>query len=79
MTLRTVQEQLEELAKEYAHALQKGLGSQLVSVVLFGSVARGEGGPTSDIDLLLIIKDLPKGRFARKALLDEMDEQFWPR
>jgi predicted nucleotidyltransferase len=34
--------------------LRNGLGDDLVAVVLFGSRARGEAGPESDWDLLLI-------------------------
>jgi len=35
------------------------LGERLVSLVLFGSVARGQARPTSDIDLLVVAKGLP--------------------
>src|SRR3990170_2539546 len=34
--------------------LQDRMHGDLVSVALFGSVARGEGGPTSDLDLLIV-------------------------
>ena len=40
-------------------------GKRLVSIVIFGSVARGTYRPDSDIDLLLIIQDLPKGLIKR--------------
>ena len=53
------------LAEEYTEALKDLLGGALVSVVLFGSVARGEATPLSDIDLLVVAEDLPRGRFAR--------------
>ena len=36
------------------------LGPRLVSMVLFGSVARGEARATSDIDLLIVAEDLPR-------------------
>lgn len=38
-------------------SLKKYLKENLVSVVLFGSVARGEAGEGSDIDLLVVAKD----------------------
>jgi len=34
--------------------LEETLGAELLAVALFGSVARDEGGATSDIDLLLV-------------------------
>ncbi len=34
--------------------LEEALGAELLAVALFGSVARGEGGATSDIDLLIV-------------------------
>jgi hypothetical protein len=45
-------------------------------VVLFGSVARGDPTPSSDIDLLIIAEDLPRGQFARKRLLAAADVAF---
>lgn len=67
------QTQLFAFARDYAEALKVLLGERLISVVLFGSVARGEAGPYSDIDLLIVVDGLPKGRFARKALLSALD------
>ncbi|MDP1720255.1 MAG: nucleotidyltransferase domain-containing protein, partial [Candidatus Nanopelagicaceae bacterium] len=44
------------------------LGSEPVSVMLFGSAARGESGPNSDVDLLVIAKDHKQGQdFRRRA------------
>jgi len=40
-------------------------GERLVSLAVFGSVGRGTPRPDSDIDLLLVVKDLPVGRIAR--------------
>lgn len=34
--------------------LEEGLGGQLLGLVLFGSIARGEAGKESDIDLLVV-------------------------
>jgi predicted nucleotidyltransferase len=44
--------------------------------VLFGSVARGEAGPGSDIDLLVVCEALPPGRFARFSTLERVDRRF---
>lgn len=43
-------------------------GRNLVSVVLFGSLARGAAHQYSDIDLLLVVEKLPEGWRERGAL-----------
>jgi predicted nucleotidyltransferase len=45
------------------------LGPNLVSLVLFGSVARGTATPASDVDVLIVAKGLPKALHARRAPL----------
>jgi hypothetical protein len=67
---------LRDLAVRYTGLLRSHLGDRLVSVVLFGSVARGEASATSDIDLLIVAEDLPQGQFARKRLLAPVDAAF---
>jgi len=69
---------LRRLAERYATLLQSTLEDRLVSVVLFGSVARGEATASSDIDLLIVADDLPTGQFARKRLLASADAAFEP-
>ena len=46
-------------------ALQSHYGARLVSCAVFGSVARGTPRPGSDIDLLVVARDLPRGRMKR--------------
>lgn len=43
-------------------------GTDLVSIVLFGSFARGDTHPFSDIDLLLVVEHLPQDWRERGAL-----------
>ena len=69
---------VKRLAQEYTEALQGLLGDALVSVVLFGSTARGEATPLSDIDLLVVAEDLPRGRFARLNRLRAADDMLRP-
>lgn len=64
-----------ELARQYAEALQRYFGERLVSVVLYGSVARGNYTTTSDIDLLIIAEELPESRRERNRLLVEIEEK----
>ncbi len=47
----------EELLAEVAKIFSQRLGEDLVAMILFGSVAKGEENPDSDIDLLLVFSD----------------------
>ena len=76
MTQKELNETLKSLAEKYAQLAKENLGANLVSVALFGSVARGEAKPTSDIDLLIVCEDLPKGMFKRHAFLEPVREQL---
>ena len=69
---------LRGLAQKYTQVLREILPKQLVSVVLFGSVARGEAGPTSDIDLFVVLEDAPRGMTQRRALLQKAREALLP-
>lgn len=46
-------------------------GDRLVSLVLFGSVARREAGPSSDIDLLVVAEGFPRSLAERRRPLLE--------
>jgi predicted nucleotidyltransferase len=53
-------------------AWRRLLGSRLLSLVLFGSVARGEAREGSDIDLLVVAEGFPRSlRERRRPLLEE--------
>lgn len=54
--------QLRNLTEVYVQGLGAELGEDVVSVVLFGSVAREEATPYSDVDLLVVARKLPCGR-----------------
>jgi len=47
---------LDQILQEYRQKLFELLGTNLDSLVLFGSQARGEAGPGSDIDVLCIMR-----------------------
>jgi hypothetical protein len=48
-----------------ALAIREHYGARLVSLALFGSVARGTSHRDSDVDLLIMATGLPRGRVAR--------------
>ena len=49
--------------------MRSRFGENLVSLVLFGSHARGEGGPQSDVDLCAVFRDLPRSCWKRNNLV----------
>ncbi|HCU23538.1 MAG TPA: hypothetical protein DF383_00865 [Deltaproteobacteria bacterium] len=69
--MRDLSENLKTLAIQYVGFLRKKFKGNLQAAVLFGSVARGEARETSDIDLLLIFKELPPGRMKRRKFLGD--------
>ena len=73
----------QQLAEPYKTLIQKllkepatKLGENLTSVTVFGSVARGEAKKDSDIDLLIIAKQLPKNRRERTALFIDVEDKL---
>lgn len=58
------------VAKRLRANLAEAFGAQALSVVLFGSVARGEEGEGSDIDVLVIVAD----EDAAQSVLSAADE-----
>jgi predicted nucleotidyltransferase len=76
MTTAIASSSLRVAAGAYARLLEEELRENLVAVVLFGSVARGEATAGSDIDLLVVCETLPAGRFARLRELERVDARF---
>ena len=50
----------DELIRQIKSVLQHALGDRLRGVVLYGSEARGDAGPDSDIDLLVLLDGPPQ-------------------
>ena len=50
-------EELKQLLVELKQGLKKIYGRQLVALLLYGSYARGEQEPESDLDILIILDD----------------------
>lgn len=70
---KAINKSLEKLAVKFASLVRKNFKENVVSIVLFGSVARKEANEHSDIDLLIVFKTLPTGRLARTALLEKIE------
>lgn len=49
----------------YVERLKERFGPDLISVAAFGSRVRGTAKPESDLDLLIIVRGLPRRRFER--------------
>ncbi|MBI4277352.1 MAG: nucleotidyltransferase domain-containing protein [Armatimonadetes bacterium] len=71
-------EDLDRLLRALVAALHETFGPHLISVVLFGSVARGDATSDSDIDLLIVGDDLPEGQFARGRLFRKAVDRLRP-
>ncbi len=48
---------IQSLLKEAREALTRRYGDRMVDLVLYGSQARGEAGPDSDVDILVLLSD----------------------
>lgn len=67
----------DNLLAEVTTALRQNLRDALVSIILFGSRARGEAHEHSDWDLLIIARDLPTKQFQRYILLKKSLPVTW--
>ena len=60
-------------------ACQAHYGERLVSLAVYGSVGRGTQRFDSDLDCLLVVKDLPRGRMRRIREFEAVETQLAPR
>lgn len=58
-----------------ADAWNAFLGDRLISLILFGSVARGTAQESSDLDLLVILEQVPRSLRERRRILLEVWER----
>ena len=61
----------DSLIQQLATILRERFGSHIVKVFLFGSRARGDCGPDSDYDVLILLDHITK------EIADEIDEIVW--
>lgn len=66
------------LLKRLLRETLSAYGQDLTSLVVFGSVGRGTPTAGSDIDILLVAKDLPAGRMSRVRQFDQVERALEP-
>jgi predicted nucleotidyltransferase len=67
----------EGILDRLVHELRDVYGARLVAVAVYGSVARGTMREDSDVDLLIVARDLP-GRPERWRELDPLEKTMAP-
>ncbi|MBS7611745.1 nucleotidyltransferase domain-containing protein [Candidatus Bathyarchaeota archaeon] len=78
MNLEKIKEPYRSLLKSLVELLYARLSDKLVSVVVYGSVARGSTRKDSDVDILIIAESLPKSRMKRQQLFIEVEDKLEP-
>ena len=66
--LSEIKDEIRQILKEVLEEILTRFRKELVSVVLFGSYARGSPHQRSDVDLIVIVENLPQGWRERGAL-----------
>lgn len=69
-----IKEAYKELAERLLKEIEQYYGPNLVSVVIFGSVAAGTMRADSDIDILICAQQLPHGRWARAKQFEQIED-----
>lgn len=67
-----------ELMQRLHRAVLECYGADLTTLAVFGSVARGTPGPESDLDVLVICRQLPSGRMRRVAQFECVEDALDP-
>lgn len=73
-----LREKFRKLEKLLLSEIKSYYGKRLISVFVFGSVARETQTFDSDLDLLIIAKGLPKGRMKRIGEFESVEEKIEP-
>ena len=63
------------VAEEFARRVTDALGDQVDSIVLYGSSVRGEAGPESDIDILVVGDDRRRLRDVASKIAFDLDSE----
>lgn len=71
-----MQREYEPLIHEFLRLLREEFGDRVRSLLVFGSVARGTARPDSDVDVCVVIRELPVSRYRRHQLLSPVLERL---
>lgn len=71
----SIADRFDQLLVALARACKDPYGNRLVTLAVFGSVGRGVARPDSDLDILVVADPLPRGRMARVAEFEEVEEK----
>jgi predicted nucleotidyltransferase len=67
---------ISKILDEFLQRCKQKFGDNLISIILFGSYARGTATEYSDVDLLIIAKNLPKRRIERYKIIRDIILDF---
>jgi uncharacterized protein len=73
-----LKEGFQELQNALIQAAARHYGSRFVSLVLYGSAARGTQRFDSDLDFLVVAEDLPVGRLRRVEDFEAVESDLLP-
>lgn len=73
-----LKEAFEELQRRLLEGVRNHYGSRLVSLVIYGSAARGTQRFDSDLDFLVVAEGLPRGRFRRVRDFEKVENELLP-
>ena len=73
-----LKERFKEVENRLLSEIKQFYADRLISVALFGSVARETQGFDSDIDVLIIAKGLPRGRIRRIREFESVENKVEP-
>jgi predicted nucleotidyltransferase len=71
-------ERFDAFERALVEQLRRHYGPRLVSVAVFGSVGKGTPHPQSDLDVVIVVRDLPRGRFNQTAEFAPVEEALEP-
>ncbi|MFW6180901.1 MAG: nucleotidyltransferase domain-containing protein [Spirochaetota bacterium] len=73
-----LKERFEQLVQALVSEIKCVYQGRLVSVVVFGSVGRGTQRFDSDVDILVVAENLPRGRIRRIEEFEEVERKVEP-
>jgi predicted nucleotidyltransferase len=74
----TLRERYEAILEAVLAAACERYGARLLALAVYGSVGRGTMREDSDVDLLLVARGLPRGRFERVAEFQDVEDRVAP-